>query len=436
MRGSCVRCHRSSVPNGEFVAIIHQRFGSRHRARVRSWPGSIQALARPARADQAETMATWSPLGTPTKLANQEAPVTHRPINFSAGPAILPQPVLEEASAAVSALPDLGLSILEISHRSPTFAAIIDDARARLTRLLAIPDTHDLLFLQGGARGQFAQIPTNFLGRDQQAGYVMTGVWSEYALTEAQRIGTARVVASGREDGYTSLPRLDTLDPSELAYIHTTSNNTIYGTQFQRLPDFGHTRHVCDMSSDILSRPVDVSRFSLIYAGAQKNCGPAGVTLVIVDKAWMREAPEGVPAIWRYQTQATKGSMYNTPPTFAIYVVGLVAKWIEEQVGGLAAMAERNRGKAQLVYDAIDNSKGFYVPNVGDPSHRSLMNVGFRTSGGDECDARFVSLAAEEGLSGLKGHRLSGGLRASIYNAMPRDGVETLVGFMERFRKT
>lgn len=359
--------------------------------------------------------------------------MTDRPVNFSAGPAILPQPVLAEASRAVEALPELGLSILEISHRSPTFEAILAETRGSLTRLLGIPDTHELLFLQGGARGQFAQVPLNFLGPEQRAAYVMTGVWSDYALEEAQRMGDAYVAASSKDENYGRLPDTDGLVlGSDVAYVHTTSNNTIYGTQFRELPDFGSTRHVCDMSSDILSTPVDVSRFGLIYAGAQKNCGPAGVTLVIVDKAWMASARIDIPTIWRYETHAKKSSMYNTPPTFAIYVVGLVAKWLEE-MGGLTAMAKRNAQKAGLLYEAIESSDGFYTPNVGVADHRSRMNVTFRTRGGAAVDKRFVSEAAAAGLSGLKGHRLSGGLRASIYNAMPVEGVERLVTFMEGF---
>jgi len=361
--------------------------------------------------------------------------VTDRPVNFSAGPAILPQSVMEEASRACIALPDLGLSILEISHRSPTFDAIIEDAKARLTRLLGIPDTHDLLFLQGGARGQFAQVPLNFLHQGDRAAYVMTGVWSDYALAEAQRIGHAEVLASTKDINYSALPDLGgvEVDPG-LTYVHTTSNNTIYGTQFRPMPDFGEVRHVCDMSSDILSRPIDVSRYSLIYAGAQKNCGPAGVTLAIVDKLWMASAREDIPVIWRYETQAKKDSMYNTPPTFPIYVVGLVAKWLDE-LGGLEAMQKRNADKAQFLYDAIDASDGFYEPNVAAPQQRSHMNVSFRTHGGDAMNKRFVAEAAAKGLNGLKGHRLVGGLRASIYNAMPLEGIEKLVDFMTEFKK-
>ena len=361
------------------------------------------------------------------------SPMGERPVNFSAGPAILPPSVLHEASRGVMALPEGGLSILEISHRSPTFARIIDGARDGLRRLLRVPDTHDILFLQGGARAQFAQVPLNFLG-DATAAYVDTGAWSTYALDEARRMGRAEEVASGRELGYTALPDLSSVQlAAHTAYVHTTSNNTIYGTQWQELPDFGGVRHVCDMSSDILSRPIDVARFGLVYSGAQKNAGPAGVTIVLIDKDWMASAPGDIPAIWRYATQAAKGSMYNTPPTFAIYVVGLVVKWIEE-LGGVEAVAAQNQRKAALLYEVIDGSDGFWQASVAEPGHRSRMNVTWRPAD-PELAPRFVSEALAQGLSGLKGHRAIGGLRASIYNAMPISGVERLVDFMDGFAR-
>jgi len=356
-------------------------------------------------------------------------------VNFSAGPAILPQTVLEQASQSVSALEDLGLSILEISHRSPTFDAIITEARAGIRRLLQIPETHDVLFLGGGARGQFAQVPLNFLRPGTRGAYVDTGVWATGAHEEAARIGEMDVIASGSDSGYSVLPAIAQTDLSDdHAYVHTTSNNTIYGTQFNPLPQFNGVRHVCDMSSDIFSRPLDVSRFSLIYAGAQKNAGPAGVTLVIVDKTWMETARSDIPTIWRYQTQAAKDSMYNTPPTFPIYVVGLVVRWLEE-LGGLEVMEKRNQAKAALLYDLMDASGGFYCPTVPNPEHRSLMNVTWRLGDRNE-EGRFLEEATRAGLSGLKGHRKVGGIRASIYNAMPREGVETLVSFMERFARS
>jgi len=359
--------------------------------------------------------------------------MSNRPVNFSAGPAILDQSVLAQASKDILALDGLGLSVLEISHRSPTYDKIITETYACLRRLMNIPDTHELLFLQGGARGQFAQIPLNFLGGDKRAAYVDTGKWSKGAIEEAAIAGNSFVMASSEDQNYSCLPEL----PSEITggpceYVHTTSNNTIYGTQWRNLPDFGDTRHVCDMSSDIMSRPVDISRFSLIYAGAQKNAGPAGVTLVIVEKAWMETGRSDIPVIWQYRTQANKQSMYNTPPAFAIYCVGLVAKWLEG-LGGVEAITETNERKAGHLYGAMESSNGFYRPTVTDPSHRSLMNVTWRLAN-PELEPVFVAQAAEEGLSGLKGHRSAGGIRASIYNAMPESGVERLVDFMAKFQ--
>ena len=355
-----------------------------------------------------------------------------RPVNFSAGPAILPQEVLEQASRDVLALEGVGLSILEISHRSPPFEAVLEEARERITRLLNVPESHDVLFLQGGARAQFAQVPMNFLREGQHAAYVDTGVWSAGAVAEAKRVGEASVVASGEASGYSALPEIatDGLD-ERTAYVHTTSNNTIYGTQWQTLPDVGAHRHVCDMSSDIFSRPIDVGAYGLIYAGAQKNAGPAGVTLVIAEKSWMAEAREDIPVIWRYETQAKKGSTYNTPPVFAIYVVGLVARWLEEQ-GGVAAAVSRNEAKAGLLYETMARSQGMYTPTVANPAHRSRMNVTWRIAD-RELEPIFVAEAAKQGLSGLKGHRLVGGIRASIYNAMTLEGCERLAAFMDDF---
>ena len=357
-----------------------------------------------------------------------------RPVNFSAGPAILPESVLAEASEGVVALKDLGLSILEISHRSPTFEHIIAETRERLRALLNVPETHDILFLQGGARGQFAQVPLNFLKTGTTAAFIDTGTWSAGAIAEAARLGQTSVLASSAAQSYAGLPDLQGLRlPDDCAYVHSTSNNTIYGTQWADLPTFEGVANVCDMSSDILSRPIDVSQFSLIYAGAQKNAGPAGVTLVIIDKAWMADAREDIPVIWRYQTQAAKASMYNTPPVFPIYVVGLVARWLEE-MGGLNAIEAHNRDKAALLYAAIEGSSGFYSSTVSDPCARSLMNVTWRIAD-TQLEPLFVQQALECGLSGVKGHRKVGGLRASIYNAMPRSGVEKLVEFMADFAR-
>ena len=361
--------------------------------------------------------------------------MAERPVNFSAGPAILAPSVLEEASRAVLALDGVGLSILEISHRSPPFEAVLFDARDRIRRLMNVPDTHEILFLQGGARQQFAQLAFNFLTPGASGAYVDTGEWARYAMEEAKVLGETYALASSKEQGYKVLPPLEGAAPREgTRYVHTTSNNTIYGTQFQTLPDFGALPHICDMSSDILSRPVDVSRFSMIYAGAQKNAGPAGVTLVILDKAFMESGRKDMPKIWQYRVQAGQDSMFNTPPTFAIYVVGLVMKWIEEQ-GGAEGMARLNEAKARLLYDAIDGSDGFYRANVASWEHRSRMNVCWRLAT-EELEKAFVKESAAQGLSQLKGHRNAGGLRASLYNQLPIAGVERLVSFMHDFKKS
>jgi len=357
-----------------------------------------------------------------------------RPVNFSPGPAILAPSVLEQAAKAVLALDDVGRSILEISHRSATFEKIIADARAGIRRLMGVPDTHEILFLQGGARGQFAQLALNFLTPGAPGAYVDTGAWSRYAIEEAATLGEAYALASSKEQGYGVLPPLAGLTPrAGTRYVHTTSNNTIYGTQFQELPDFGDVPHISDMSSDIMSRPVDVSRFKMIYAGAQKNAGPSGVTLVVIDREFMESARADIPKIWQYRIQAKKGSMFNTPPTFAIFAVGLVTQWLEAQ-GGVAGIAAINEKKARLLYDAIDGSDGFYTANVAAWEHRSRMNVTWRLPDAD-LDKAFVAAATDKGLNNLKGHRSAGGIRASIYNQLPLAGVERLVEFMAAFKK-
>ena len=361
--------------------------------------------------------------------------MSKRPVNFSAGPGILPLSVLEEASQGVLALEDIGLSILEISHRSKTFDAIIEGAKERLRRVLGISQNYEVLFLQGGAQGQFAQLPYNFLKPGSVASYVSTGVWSQKAIDAASVLGTTHVLASSESAGFRCLPDLTGVEvPQGTAYVHTTSNNTIYGTQWHSLPDFGAHRHVCDISSDILSAPLDVEKFAMLYAGAQKNAGPAGVTIVIIRRDWLEEARTDIPKIWQYAVQASKGSMLNTPPTFSIYVVSLVLKWLEAQ-GGIDAIMKINQAKADLINQTIAESGGFYVPVVEEPSQRSRMNVTWTMSHPDE-EKRFVAAAEEAGLPGLKGHRLLGGLRASIYNAMPLEGVERLVEFMKRFAQS
>jgi phosphoserine aminotransferase len=357
-----------------------------------------------------------------------------RPHNFSPGPSILPLPVLEQAAAALVSLPEArGLSIAEISHRGPVFEALLAETRERLRRLLAIPETHEVLFLQGGARGQFAQLALNWLTPGRCGVYVDTGVWAKAAFDEGQTLGDARLLASGKDADYRVLPDVSAREvPENAAYAHTTSNNTIYGTQWPLLPDVGATPHLCDMSSDILSRPVDVARFAMIYAGAQKNAGLAGLTLVILDRAFMEVARRDIPSIWQYRVQAANDSMYNTPPTFAIYVTLLVCRWLEE-LGGLNAMAATNAEKARRLYAAIDDSAGFYRASVVEVAHRSRMNVCWRLPT-EALEKTFVAEAEAAGLSQLKGHRLAGGLRASLYNALPLGSVDALVSFMGDFQ--
>jgi phosphoserine aminotransferase len=357
-----------------------------------------------------------------------------RPFNFSPGPSILPLTVLEEAAAALVSLPEAGgLSVAEISHRGPVFEALADEAKARLRRLLDVPDSHDILFLQGGARGQFAQLALNFLAPGAPGAYVDTGVWARGAFEEAATLGEASVIASGEGDGYHRLPDLAGLVvPPGAAYVHSTSNNTIYGTQWNPMPDFGAVPHISDMSSDILSRKLDVSRYAMIYAGAQKNAGLAGLTLVIIDRAFMETGRRDIPQIWQYRVQSKQDSMFNTPPTFAIYVTLLVARWLEA-LGGLGAMEALNAEKAARIYATIDGSGGFYRGTVADPAHRSRMNVTFRLPS-EDLERRFVAEADAAGLQQLKGHRKAGGIRASLYNAMPLEGVKALADFMDDFR--
>lgn len=361
--------------------------------------------------------------------------MTDRLVNFAPGPAILAPSVLAGLSEAVLGIEEVGgLSILEISHRSKFFDGVLAETSARLRGLMGVPDTHAVLFLQGGARGQFAQVPLNFLRPGRRAAFVDTGVWATGALEEARTLGDAYCLASSADGGYHHLPELAGRELApDTEYVHTTSNNTIYGTQWQELPDFGAVRHVCDMSSDVLSRPIDVSRFGLIYAGAQKNAGTAGVTLVVVDRRWIAEARADIPTIWQYAVQDKKDSCYNTPPTFAIYALMLVLRWLEEQ-GGVAGIARLNDEKAKAIYSVIDDSGGFYRPFVKDPAHRSRMNVCFGLPD-DARHAAFLAGAKEAGLDSLKGHRTAGGIRASIYNQMPLDGVMRLVDYLRAFQR-
>ena len=352
-------------------------------------------------------------------------------MNFSAGPATLPPAVLEEARRDLVSLPGVGVSPLEISHRSPWFEGVIGEAEANVRDLLAVPEGYRVLFLQGGASMQFSMVPMNLGGT---SGHVVTGSWSGKALAEAARLRSAVARWDGRDEGYVRVPaaedlRLDAGD----AYLHITSNETIHGVEWPAGAEPAASVLVCDTSSDFLSRPVDVGRYGLLYAGAQKNAGPAGVTIVIVREDVLERIPDGLPRLLDYRTYAEHGSLYNTPPVFAIYVVALVTRWLRHEVGGLGAQGAHNREKAGLLYGRIDDSGGLYRGHAA-PDSRSLMNVTWRLPS-PELDARFVGEATAEGLMGLKGHRSVGGIRASIYNAFPRAGCEALVEFMKEFER-
>jgi phosphoserine aminotransferase len=356
-----------------------------------------------------------------------------RKFNFNPGPATLPLVVLEELQKNIVELNNLGMSVLEISHRSGEFGEIMQSAKSLLRDLMRVPDEYEILFLGGGASLQFAMVPINLLRPGEIADYVITGSWSKKAIKEAKIVRDARVCVTGEEEDFRRIPDSSEIKISpDAKYIHITSNNTIFGTQWRDFPETNGVPLVADMSSDILSRVVDVSRFGLIYAGAQKNLGPAGVTVIIIRKDLAERCPESTPAILRYKTHIEKDSLYNTPPVFAIYAVKLVLEWLKE-AGGVEAVEEVNKKKAALLYEVIDGSGGFYRTTV-DPDSRSMMNVVFRLKT-EELETRFVQEAASSGLHGLKGHRSVGGLRASIYNAFPIEGVERLVDFMHSFAK-
>jgi phosphoserine aminotransferase len=352
--------------------------------------------------------------------------------NFNPGPAVLPLPVLEEIQATFLDFNGSGMSIVEVSHRSKWFDAVIQDAIERTRRLLGLDQRFKVLFLQGGASMQFAMIPMNFAATDQTVDYVNTGTWSTKAIQEAQIQGRKVNVAASSEDRHFAyIPRKLDLTP-DAAYVHLTSNNTIKGTQWAAFPETASVPLIADMSSDIMSRPFDATPFGLIYAGAQKNIGPSGVCMVIVREDLLGRIPDGLPTMLNYATYADKNSMYNTPPCFAVYVVHLVLKWLEETIGGLAPMDTLNRQKAGLIYDLLDRSE-FYRATA-DPDSRSLMNVTFRLPS-ETLEQRFVAEALENGLGGLKGHRSVGGCRASIYNACEMAAVEALVDFMRTFER-
>ena len=351
--------------------------------------------------------------------------------NFSPGPATLPYSVLEEAGRDIVNFKDKGIGVIELSHRSKEFMAVAEQTEALIRELLAVPDNYKVLFLQGGASSQFFMIPMNLLGAGKKASYLNTGVWSKKAIKEAQLFGDIEVAYSSEEVSFNRVPAADEYSvDSDAEYLYLVSNNTIYGTQFAEFPD-KDVMLVCDMSSDILSRPLDIEKFGIIFAGAQKNMGPAGVTVVIIREDLLDRAADNIPTMLRYKTHADKDSMFNTPPTFAIYCVGRVMNWLKEQ-GGVAAIQQRNAEKAALLYAAID--AGDFYRGHAEKESRSMMNISFNLPS-PELEARFIAEAAAIGLDGLKGHRSIGGCRASIYNAFPREGVEKLVAFMADFAK-
>lgn len=356
-----------------------------------------------------------------------------RAFNFSAGPAALPEPVLRRAQSELLDWHGARASVMEISHRSKEFVACAEAAEQSLRRLLAVPTGYQVLFLQGGATQHFAQIPMN-IAAGRSADYIVTGHWGQKAVSEASRVCDARVVANTGDSGFQTLPDLaKALFNADAAYLHYTPNETIHGVEFHMIPDSGAVPLVADASSNILSRPLDVARFGVIYAGAQKNIGPSGLVLLIVREDLLDRAPESLPPILRYKAQASSDSMLNTPNTFAWYLSGLVFDWIET-AGGLAEMERRNSEKSELLYSTIDDSGGFYT-NPVEPTARSRMNVPFVLAD-PALDAEFLRQSEAADLLALKGHRAVGGMRASLYNAMPLEGVTALVGFMREFART
>ncbi|MFN3161306.1 MAG: 3-phosphoserine/phosphohydroxythreonine transaminase [Rubinisphaera brasiliensis] len=353
----------------------------------------------------------------------------NRVYNFSAGPAVMPVEVLEEARENMLSLGDTGIGVMEHSHRGKPFVAVAEQAEANCRKLANISDDYAVLFLQGGASTQFFTVPQNLLSKDKTADYLVTGSWSKKAVKEAKLFGNVNVACSSEDRNFCYIPKECSYSDAP-AYVHFTSNNTIFGTQFATEPAGpAGAPLVCDASSDIFSRPIDVSKYGIIYAGAQKNLGPSGVTLVIIRKDLIEQGPSDLPSMLQYRTHANNDSMFNTPPTFGIFTMGLVFKWIEKQ-GGLAGVAQKNAAKAKPLYDYLDGSSLFKA--TADQDSRSLMNVCFVTGDADK-DAKFIASAKEEGFDGLKGHRSVGGMRASIYNAFPAEGVTALVDFMRDF---
>ena len=351
-----------------------------------------------------------------------------RVYNFSAGPSCLPEEVLRQAADEMTDYKGTGMSVMEMSHRSKPYQAIIDETEALARELMGIPDNYKVLFLQGGASLQFAMIPQNLMINHKKAAFMNTGAWSDKAIKEAKKFGEALVVASSKETTFNHIPEIPAV-PENIDYFYICANNTIYGTKFNEFPKTGDVPLIADFSSSIMSEKIDVSKFGLIFAGAQKNLGPAGVCLVIIRDDLVGKAPESTPTMLNYQTHVDNGSMFNTPPTYAIYIMGLVFQWLKKN-GGIDAIEKMNREKAKILYDFLDSSSLF--KGTVAVKDRSLMNVPFVT-GNEETDAAFIKEAAAAGFVNLKGHRSVGGMRASIYNAMPLKGVQALVDFMKAF---
>lgn len=354
-----------------------------------------------------------------------------RVYNFSAGPSMLPEAVLAKAAAEMMDYEGSGQSVMEMSHRSKVYDKIIKDAEALLREVMNIPDNYKVLFLQGGASSQFAMVPLNLMTKNHKADYVLTGQFSTKAYQEAQKFGECRVVASSKDKTFSYIPKLTKDDfDSEADYVHICMNNTIYGTVYNEIPDTGDVPLVADISSCILSKPIDVTKFGMLYAGAQKNMAPAGLTVVIIREDLIGEPQEGTPTMFMYKTHAANESMYNTPPCYSIYMCKLVLEWIKNDIGGLEEMEKINNAKCAVLYDYLDNSKLFKA--CAEKDSRSIMNVTFVTGDAD-LDAKFVKEATAADFVNLKGHRSVGGMRASIYNAMPTEGVVKLVEFMKEF---
>ncbi len=353
--------------------------------------------------------------------------------NLSAGPAILPEEVLLEAQKDLYSYKGSGMSVMEMSHRGKIFDGIIKDAEADLRKLLSIGDNYAVLFLQGGATLQFSMVPLNLMPPKNKADYIVTGSWAKKSVKEAKRVGAVNIAATTESESFVRIPKQSELklDP-DTSYVHFTSNNTIYGTEWRNEPEVGNVPLVCDASSDFLHKKIDINKYGLVYAGAQKNIGPAGVTVVIIKKDLLERSSDSLHTYMNYKIHAENDSMYNTPTTFGIYIAGLVFKWLLN-MGGLDEMYKRNMDKAKILYDAIDTSGGYYKGTIV-AEDRSLMNITYRLPN-EELEKKFIDEAKKKGFDGLKGHRSVGGIRASIYNAFPKKGVEDLTAFMEDFKK-